>query len=498
MAVMDFVAEREAMVERQLRRRGISDDRVLAAFRSVPREAFVGAGLEEFAYSDTALPIDESQTISQPYIVALMIEALEIRPTDRVLEVGAGSGYAAAILARLADRVYAIERHRRLADSAGDRLHRLGCDNVEVRVGDGTRGLPDSAPFDAILVSAGGPEVPQPLLDQLAPAGRLVIPVGGYQEQQLIRIVRSGMEWVREDLGPVMFVPLVAGDVRHDGNVPAPRHEAHDRQGAVAEPVTAPAPLPVTRRTSLSDLVAEGTQPIDSIDGADLDPLVERIGDARLVLIGEASHGTSEFYRMRARITRELIERGRISFVALEDDWPDAARIDRYVRRVEGTGRPDELEAFRRFPTWMWRNREVLAFVDWLRRWNAQRAPDERVAIHGLDLYSLTESTSEVIRYLDEVDPALAELARQRYACLTPFQSDPSLYGRAAANDRYQRCEAEVVAMLRDLLARRIDSAVSDGDRFFDATDLHLSLRDDDIGRVPMSLHDELRPQRRD
>ena len=126
MALMDLVAKREAMVERQLRRRGISDDRVLAAFRSVPREAFVDAGLEEFAYSDTALPIDEGQTISQPYIVALMIEALDIRPSDHVLEVGAGSGYAAAILARLADRVYAIERHRRLADSAGDRLHRLG------------------------------------------------------------------------------------------------------------------------------------------------------------------------------------------------------------------------------------------------------------------------------------------------------------------------------------------------------------------------------------
>ena len=477
MAAVDLVSARDAMVERQLRRRGIADARVLAAFRSVPREAFVGAGLEEFAYSDTALPIDAGQTISQPYIVALMVEALEIQPADRVLEVGAGSGYAAAILARLASRVYAIERHRRLAESAAERLRQLGLDNVEVIAGDGTRGRPAAAPFDAILVSAGGPTIPQPLLDQLAPGGRLVIPIGDDQDQRLVRIVRLGTEWIRTDLGPVMFVPLVADRAGHDGNLPAvapetrvsehidaPAAVASDRPGATTNPAPA-----VIRRPGLPALVAEGMEAIGSVEGADLGPLLERIGDSRLVLIGEASHGTSEFYQMRARITRDLIERGRIGFVALEADWPDAARIDRYVRLVAGAGRSDELEAFRRFPTWMWRNREVLAFVDWLRQWNSERPMRDRVAVHGLDLYSLTESTAEVIRYLDGVDPSLAELARRRYACLTPFESDPSAYARAAANDRYRRCEAEVVAMLHDLLERRVEAAEHDGDRFFDA-----------------------------
>jgi len=477
MAGLDLATARDAMVEGQLQRRGISDAPVLAAFRSVPREAFVGAGLEEFAYSDTALPIDAGQTISQPYIVALMLEALQIRPTDRVLEVGAGSGYAAAILAQLAAHVYAIERHRVLADAAAERLRRLGFDNVDVVAGDGTRGRPDHAPFDAILVSAGGPTIPQPLLDQLAPGGRLVIPVGDDQEQRLVRIVHLGTEWIRTDLGPVMFVPLIGEGGPLDGNLPAVSSPARGTpardapSSAASGPATAVAgPMPaVIRRLGLPALVAEGTEAIGSIEGADLGPLLERIGDSRLVLIGEASHGTSEFYQMRARITRDLIESGRIGFVALEADWPDAARIDRYVRLVDAAGRRDELEAFRRFPTWMWRNREVLAFVDWLHRWNRERPMRDRVAVHGLDLYSLTESTAEVIRYLDGVDPSLAELARRRYACLTPFESDPSTYARTAANDRYRRCEADVVAMLHDLLERRIDAAEHDGDRFFDA-----------------------------
>jgi protein-L-isoaspartate(D-aspartate) O-methyltransferase len=467
MVLTDRALDRESMVERQLKRRGIRDDRVLDAFRSVPREAFLGDDVTEFAYEDTPLPIDEGQTISQPFIVALMAQALELRPTDRVLEVGAGSGYAAAILARLAGRVYAIERNTRLAEAARDRLRRLGYHNVDVRAGDGTLGWPETAPFDAILVSAGGPDVPRALLDQLAPGGRLVIPVGGPREQRLLRIRRVGDDWLREDIGAVTFVPLIGEGGWQEGpdnGRSSPR--AAESGGAVAE---RPAAAPVIRRVGLAELVAEATEPIPAIDGVDLRPLLGRIGDATLVLIGEASHGTSEFYRMRARVTRELIERGRIRFVALEADWPDAARIDRYVRSVGRSRRADERDAFRRFPTWMWRNREVLAFVDWLREWNDDRPPAERIAIHGLDMYSLTESAAQVIGYLQDVDPALAAIARQRYACLTPFEADPAVYGLAASTNRYRQCEDEVVAVLRDLLDRRLEAARGDGDRFFDA-----------------------------
>jgi protein-L-isoaspartate(D-aspartate) O-methyltransferase len=197
------------MVERQLAKRGIAEERVLAAFRSVPREAFVPADLAEFAYDDNPLPIAEGQTISQPYIVALMAEAAAIKPDDRVLEVGAGSGYAAAILAELAAEVVTVERHAALADGAREVLQRLGYSNVVVIHGDGSRGVPERAPFNAILVAAGAPAPPDALKRQLAEDGRLVIPVRIDGHQELRIITRRGEIFDSRDLGPVRFVPLI-------------------------------------------------------------------------------------------------------------------------------------------------------------------------------------------------------------------------------------------------------------------------------------------------
>jgi protein-L-isoaspartate(D-aspartate) O-methyltransferase len=202
-AMLDLGPDRERMVDRQLARRGVSDNHVLDAMREVPREAFVPEGLQEFAYEDTPLPIEAGQTISQPYIVGLMIEAAEIRPGDRLLEIGAGSGYAAAVISRIADRVYAIERHDELTVLAANRLQRLGYDNVELRTGDGTHGWLEAAPFDAILAAAGGPAIPQVLKDQLDIGGRLVMPVGETQrDQRLIKVTRiSATHFEEEDLG---------------------------------------------------------------------------------------------------------------------------------------------------------------------------------------------------------------------------------------------------------------------------------------------------------
>ena len=207
----DLRQARDRMVDTQLEDRGIRDRNVLEAMRRVPREAFVERALAEFAYEDGPLPIGEGQTISQPYVVALMIEAAEVKPGDRVLEVGAGSGYAAAVMAEIADTVHAIERHPSLGAHARERLARLGYDNVMLRVGDGTLGWPEAAPFDAILVAASAPTVPQALRQQLAIGGRLVIPVGrSEREQSLLKITRRGAEkFDEEDLGGVRFVPLV-------------------------------------------------------------------------------------------------------------------------------------------------------------------------------------------------------------------------------------------------------------------------------------------------
>jgi protein-L-isoaspartate(D-aspartate) O-methyltransferase len=205
------VHARKRMVDLQIAGRGVRDARVLAAMREVPREAFVDPDYEEDAYEDVPLPIEAGQTISQPYMVAMMIEAAEIGPDDRVLEVGAGSGYAAAVMSRIAQRVYAIERHEVLGTLAKGRFEKLGYDNIELRVGDGTRGWPEVAPLDAIIVAAAGPEAPPALKEQLAIGGRLVIPIGEQRWPQSLRKItrKSATEYGSEDLGAVAFVPLI-------------------------------------------------------------------------------------------------------------------------------------------------------------------------------------------------------------------------------------------------------------------------------------------------
>ena len=453
--MLDLSDARAEMVRTQIAARGVRDRAVLEAMRSVPREAFLPAELEEFAYSDAPLPIERGQTISQPYIVALMTAAAELRPGDRVLEVGTGSGYAAAILACIAREVYTIERHEELAKLAAERLAARGFSNVSVRHGDGTLGWPEHAPYDAIVVAAGGPKVPDALLGQLAPGGRLVIPVGeGRGIQQLLRVVRRADGTFRqEDLGGVRFVPLIGAQ-----GWEAEQADRGGRRSTVA-----------SRPATLARLVREAAEPLQSVDNPDLGGLVERIRGSRLVLIGEATHGTSEFYRFRARLTQELVRAHGFRIVAVEADWPDARRVTRYVQALPDGHHPAE-PAFERFPTWMWRNHETWAFVEWLRAFNAEvRAPDPPAGFYGLDLYSLFTSIRSVLEYLERVDPPVARIARERYSCLTPWQADPQAYGRAALTGRYRVCEHEAVAMLRDMLARRLQYAERDGERFLDA-----------------------------
>jgi protein-L-isoaspartate(D-aspartate) O-methyltransferase len=207
----DFAALRAAMVERQIAARGLRDPPLLAAMREVPRETFVPEAVREFAYEDGPLPIEAGQTISQPYIVALMIAAAGVAPGSRVLEIGAGSGYAAAVLSRIAGEVIAIERHGELAELAAARMAALGYFNVRIVTGDGSAGWLDGAPYDAILAAASGRHVPEGLKRQLKVGGALVMPLGAPGEMQsLFRVTRlAEEEWEQENLGPVRFVPLI-------------------------------------------------------------------------------------------------------------------------------------------------------------------------------------------------------------------------------------------------------------------------------------------------
>lgn len=438
-----------------LKKRGIRDEAVLKAMAIVPREQFVGMDLAEFAYDDTPLPIEEGQTISQPYIVALMTEALQLKSGDTVLEVGTGSGYAAAVLSRVAGKVYTIERHRSLAHQAQVRLRKLGYQNVEVLCGDGTLGWPEHAPYNAIVVTAGGPETPRSLIEQLAIGGRMVIPAGpSLAEQKLLRLTRTTMEAVEiEELAAVRFVPLIG-----------------EQGWREAEEKISPKPRTdrVRRPEPLAELIENAATHIPSIESVNLTALLERIGDARVVLLGEATHGTAEFYDMRARISKELIQQKGFRFIAVEADWPDAAQIDHFIRgtRLE----PTEEATFSRFPTWMWANTQVLELAKWLRDYNRRfSSPDEAVGFYGLDLYSLYASIDVVIRYLDEVDEDAAVVARRRYGCLTPWQKDPATYGAMALSSQHHSCEQEVVAMLNAMMDKRLAYAAQDGRRFLDA-----------------------------
>ena len=449
---IDFKKLRKEMVEKAIYARGVRSDLVLEAMRRVPRESFLPSHLREFAYEDTPLPIEEGQTISQPYIVAFMTEALALHGGEKVLEIGTGSGYAAAVLSEIAANVYTVERHGPLAEKAAVTLADLGYDNVHVLHGDGTRGWPAHAPFDAIIVAAGGPTIPESLKNQLKIDGRLVIPVGSDQRaQELVRVTRiSQSEYRREDLADVRFVPLLG----EEGWAPEEREPARARHVPPSD-------------EKLVQRIADSAEPFRSIDTVDLGALLERVGDARIVLLGEATHGTSEFYRMRERISRELITNKGFRFIAIEGDWPDAARVDNYVRHLEYS--PSEWTAFARFPTWMWRNNEVRDFINWLREHNAAAKSTARVAFHGLDLYSLYVSIRSVLDYLEHVEPDAAEVARERYGCLTPWQGDPAAYGHAALIGSYHTCEQHVVRALKDLLEKRVAYAKRDGERFFDA-----------------------------
>ncbi|MGX7871529.1 protein-L-isoaspartate(D-aspartate) O-methyltransferase [Mesorhizobium sp. ORM6] len=450
--MLDLSRERRRMVDVHLSRRGIHDREILQAMREVPREAFVDPGFEEFAYEDGPLPIAQGQTISQPYIVAFMLEMAEIGPGDRILEVGTGSGYAAAVMSRIVDHVYTIERHAGLAETARRRFENLGYRNIEIRVGDGTKGWPQAGPFDAIIVAASGPGAPLVLQQQLDVGGRLVIPVGeDPEEQRLLKVTRTGAStYIEEDFGGVRFVPLIGEEGWQENN----------RIGTGRAP-----PLLPTR--NLPQVIAAAAEPLPEFDDPSFAESFDRFGDRRIVLLGEASHGTSEFYRARAAITKRLIEKHGFTIVALEADWPDAAAIDHYARHRQPSPRD---RPFQRFPTWMWRNAEFAAFVEWLRGHNGMtETPARQAGLYGLDIYNMSGSIAAVLEYLDRVDPEAARIARERYGCLTPWQHEPSAYGRAALTRGYRECEEAVLQQCRDMLARQVDHAGRDGEELFGA-----------------------------
>lgn len=439
--------DREAMVQNQIARRGVKDSYVLEAMRTVPREAFMPEDVSTLAYEDMPAPIGEGQTISQPYIVAMMAELAELHPTDKVLEIGTGSGYGAAILSRIADEVYTIERHEFLAAHAKQVLQKLGYENVHVLEGDGTQGLPDEAPFDAIVVTAGAPGVPEILQEQLALGGRLVIPAGSGSYQHMLQIRRTGEKAFKTtDHGAVAFVPLIGEYGWQDENklhhtLPSARSSVSLKEHKKEED---------TSVTLLKEEALELPDPASPHFAQNF----EHLAKADVILLGEATHGTAEFYRARAAITQYLVRNHGFNIIALEADWPDVAVLDGYARdrKVPNIGQP----AFARFPEWMWRNEEFRMLVHWLRTYNDRQTSNEnKAALYGLDLYSMQASIHAVIDFLDKKNPELASIARDRYGCFKPWLEDPASYGNTVISGAFVGCEQETVEMLLDLMKKR-------------------------------------------
>ena len=221
-------------------------------------------------------------------------------------------------------------------------------------------------------------------------------------------------------------------------------------------------------REHIAPLLRQYAEPLPDLDSPAFAQMFDRYADARVVMIGEASHGSSDFYQARAAITQRLIERHGFNIVAVEADWPDAGHVDQYVRGFAHTAWKRHI--FSRFPTWMWRNREVKAFAHWLHRHNHQQDPDRRVEFRGLDVYSLRNSIHEVLDYLDRVDPHLAQEARRRYGCLTPWQDEPSLYGHFVERGGVMPCEQPVVEQLNVMLAEQLADLIRNDEAFFNAT----------------------------
>ncbi|MBW4706203.1 erythromycin esterase family protein [Roseobacter sp. YSTF-M11] len=378
-----------------------------------PDEAQVRRNLSDIALLAERLVGASMWAVSEPDLADLPLA---------IFGADTGAGAALVAAADLKDRVACVVSRGERPDLAGPALPRVNAPTLLV-VG--------SRDHDVITLNE------QALAAMRCTKKLQIVPRAGHLFEEpgtLDRVVEHAATWMTQYLRHPADPPRAAASPTPDGD------------------------LAVLRRAA---------EPLPDINDPSFGACFDRFGTHRVVLLGEASHGTSEFYRARAAITRRLIEAHGFSIVAVEADWPDAAAIDRHVRR--SPHRPMSKAAFARFPTWMWRNTDVEAFVTYLRDHNSTRYPDDRVSFHGLDLYNMNASISAVLAYLDRVDTSAAQVARARYACLSPWSREPAAYGRAALAHGFAICENPVTSTLVDLLEQQLAYARHDGDQFFDA-----------------------------
>ncbi|RMD93572.1 MAG: erythromycin esterase, partial [Alphaproteobacteria bacterium] len=420
--------------------------------RLSPRNRAVARRLNEMGFATLLFDLltpeeaaDRRNVFDIPLLAERLLEAeLWVSAEPELAELplgffGASTGAGAALLAaaELGERVGAVVSRGGRPDLAGPRLAEVTAPTLLIVGGNDTEVLELNRRALALL---GG----EKLLQVVPGAGHLFEGPG-----ELEAVTEMAGQWFQHYLAAPGEAPI------------APPPEIAERPAPPLTPV---------------EILRAAAEPLPEPESPDFGAAFDRFAAARVVLLGEASHGTSEFYRARAAITRRLIERHGFNIVAVEADWPDAAAIDRHVRQLPARRR--NVPPFSRFPTWMWRNREVEDFVAWLRRHNAGLPPHRRVRFQGLDLYSMYNSIAEVLAYLDQVDPEAAAVARRRYGCLAPWSREPAAYGRAALTRGYALCEEPVTEVLKGLLQEELDYARRNNEAFFDAVQNARLVRD--------------------
>lgn len=413
-------------ITHQLQDKGITNPLLIDAFQDLPEAFFLLNEFHPYTYQEMDMEHKLETIEPRIIVIAKMLEQLKIKEGEKILVIGVDSVYILAALSKIYKEVYMIETYEKYFEWAKKVLKNIGIKNVFIKMDDQKLGWQDKGPFDTILIASEFEEVPNNLKEQLKIGGKLLIPLGPDWVHALFEIIQrtSETDYKVEKLRENFFIPNPK-IIPEIGLKDFPEKDIVDHIKAKA--------------------IA-----FKSIEAYPIDQLLDRISDAQVVLLGEASHGTSEFYLMRQEITKALIEKKGFNIVSAEADWSDAEQINHYVRHKQTHW---DWMPFARFPQWMWKNKEVLDFVEWLKTYNSQH--DNSIGFYGLDLYGLENSIHLVIDYLKKVDEELASLAKTRYACMTPYMSDPALYGKMVLNKQLISCEVEILKMLVDLLKNK-------------------------------------------
>lgn len=413
-------------IKERLENVGISNKLLIRAFEDIPEAFFLSETLHPYFYEDVRIEKSLETTEPRVVVIAKMLEQLQIKKEENILITGVDSIYILVVLSKIYKNVYAVEASETYAKWALDVLESTGVTNVHISTGDQGIGWKEKGPFNTILIVKELIEIPEIIKGQLKIGAKLLAPVGPDWAHVMLEIVERTSE--------NSYVTKV---IRDSYYIPNPK-------------ILPEVGVEDYQESEIVDEIGINSLPFKTIQDFPLDGLLERIGNSRVVLLGEASHGTSEFYLTRQEITKALIEKKGFNLVCVEADWSDAEQINNYVRHQYTS---QDWMPFVRFPQWMWKNEEVFNFVEWLKTYNNKN--NNTVGFYGLDLYGLENSIDLVINYLQDVNPELAELAKIRYACITPYMRDPSVYGKLVRSNALISCEQKVLRMLFDLLKNK-------------------------------------------